>query len=48
MSTLGDGGLTSQRNARPAETVARGVIAEAGAEADGGAADCRFVGNTGT
>jgi hypothetical protein len=24
------------------------VIAAAGAEADGGAADCRFVGNTGT
>jgi hypothetical protein len=45
---LGDRGLTSQRNARPAETLARAVIAEAGAEADGGAADCRFVGNTGT
>jgi hypothetical protein len=31
-----------------ADSVARGVIAEAGAETDGDAADRRFVGNTET
>jgi hypothetical protein len=31
-----------------AESVVRTVIAEAGAETDGAAAGCRFVGNTGT